>query len=91
MLGGNSRGQSLRLDETNKTATLEVNLDLGDYSSAVGTAQLLSNGNYFFDLGFLTPQSKLREFSPSGTLEGEFDQPGIVYRAFRMRSLYSKE
>jgi arylsulfate sulfotransferase len=91
MLGGNSRGQGLHLDEANKTATLEVNLDLGDYSSAVGTAQLLSNGNYFFDLGFLTPQSKLREFSPSSALEAEFEQPGIVYRAFRMRSLYSKD
>jgi hypothetical protein len=88
---GHSRGQGLRLDETSKTATLAVNLDLGDYSGAVGTANLLSNGNFFFDLGFLSPSSKMREFSRSNTLEAEFDQAGFVYRSFRMRSLYSQQ
>lgn len=89
-LPGHSRGQALRINGASKTATLEVNLDLGDYSGAVGVAQLLSNGNFFFDLGFLSPSSKMREFSPSNTLEAEFAQPGFVYRSFRMRSLYSQ-
>jgi hypothetical protein len=88
---GHSRGQGLRLNETSKAATLDVNLDLGNYSGAVGAAQLLSNGNFFFDLGFLSPNSKMREFSRSNTLEAEFDQPGFVYRSFRMRSLYSRD
>jgi len=64
---------------------------LGDYSGAVGVAQLLSNGNFFFNLGFLSPSAKMLEFGRSNTLEAEFDQPGVVYRSFRMRSLYSQE
>ena len=39
--GGNSRGQVLELDEQNRTASFILNADLGVYSMAVGSAQLL--------------------------------------------------
>jgi hypothetical protein len=44
----NSRGQVWKLDETARTATLELNVDLGLFSQAFGSAALLSNGNYHF-------------------------------------------
>lgn len=88
--GGHSRGQAWRLDETNKVATPVVNLDLGEFSTATGSAQLLSNGNYTFDLGFLGKTSKTKEFSPSNALESQQDSAQNSYRSFRMRSLYSE-
>ncbi|MGH8212852.1 MAG: aryl-sulfate sulfotransferase, partial [Rhodanobacteraceae bacterium] len=51
----NSRGQVYQVDEVNKVATLLVNSDLGVYSAALGSAQLLSNGNYHFLPGFNQP------------------------------------
>lgn len=86
--GGNSRGQAWRLDEASKIATLTVNLDLGEFSRATGSAQLLSNGNYTFDLGFLGKTAKTKEFSPSNVLESQQDSTQNSYRSFRMRSLY---
>jgi len=38
----------LTLDESSMTVTPALSLSLGNYSSADGSAQLLSNGNYFF-------------------------------------------
>src|SRR5882724_800121 len=46
-----SRGQVWTLDERAMTATLVVNADLGSYSSALGAAERLSNGNYSFTSG----------------------------------------
>ncbi len=88
--GGHSRGQAWRVDETNKVATLVVNLDLGDYSLATGTTELLSNGNYAFDMGYVNGVStKMKEFSPSNVLLAEQDSSKTSYRSFRMRSLYT--
>ena len=47
-----SRGQELVLNEQTMTATLVVNADLGNYSSALGSAQMLPNGNLAFTSGF---------------------------------------
>src|ERR1051326_1136452 len=55
---GNTRGQVWELDEQAKTATLVVNDDLGRYSLAVGSTERLSNGNYWFDAGFLPDASR---------------------------------
>jgi hypothetical protein len=90
LYGGHSRGQAWRLDEANKVATLALNLDLGDFSMATGTTQLLSNGNYAFDLGFAGSITKMKEFTASGTLEAQQDSNMNSYRSFRMRSLYSE-
>jgi arylsulfate sulfotransferase len=44
-----SRGMALTVDESTMTVTPVVSFDLGTYSSAMGSAQLLANGNYFFE------------------------------------------
>ncbi len=88
--GGHSRGQAWHLDESSKVATLAFNLDLGDFSLATGSTQLLSNGNYAFDLGFVGTITKMKEFTPSGVIEAQQDINKNSYRSFRMRSLYSE-
>jgi arylsulfate sulfotransferase len=44
-----SRGMALTVDESAMTVTPVVSFDLGGYSEAMGSAQLLSDGNYFFE------------------------------------------
>ena len=51
--GGNSRGMVLSVDEGNRTVTPVISVDLGGYSSALGSAQRLSNGNYHFGSGLV--------------------------------------
>lgn len=46
---GNSRGMALTIDEVNLQATPAISVDLGVYAAAMGSAQLLTNGNYFFE------------------------------------------
>ena len=89
--GGNSRGQAWRLDEANKIATPVVNIDVGAFSVATGSAQLLSNGNYHFDLGFINGSaSASEEYTPTGVLQFEQLFPSNVnYRSFRLKSLYA--
>jgi hypothetical protein len=48
----NSRGMAITFNETAKTVSVSpsgVSIDLGAYSPAMGSAQLLTNGNYFFE------------------------------------------
>jgi hypothetical protein len=40
---------ALTVDESAMTVTPVVSFDLGGYSEAMGSAQLLSDGNYFFE------------------------------------------
>src|SRR5262249_50371634 len=47
-----SRGQVYRIDELNRIADLALNADLGYFAFALGSAQRLENGDYFFDVGF---------------------------------------
>lgn len=90
--GGNSRGQSWSLDETHKVATPVLNLDLGVYSTATGSAELLPLGNYHFFLGFINgTNSKSVEYTPGGELRFEEAFPqNNGYRSFRMVTLYSE-
>jgi hypothetical protein len=90
--GGNSRGQAWRLDEANFVATPVVNIDLGVQSLAVGTAQLLSNGNYWFHAGFVSPApltSHSFEVTPSGAFVYRSMTDQGIYRVFRLRNLYT--
>ena len=48
-----SRGQVLQVDEENRVARVLLNADLGVYSSALGSAQRLRNGDFQFDAGFI--------------------------------------
>ena len=54
-----SRGQEWVLNEQTMTATLVVNADLGNYSAALGSAQVLPNGNLAFTSGFQGSHSQL--------------------------------
>jgi hypothetical protein len=85
-----SRGQLWRLDEEAMTATLLVNLDLGNISPELGTAERLPGGNYIFDSGSqgggLFGQSI--EMLPDGTKVYVQEVAARDYRSFRMSSLY---
>jgi hypothetical protein len=94
--GGYSRGMALTVNETALTVTPVLSQNLGYYSLALGSAQLLSNGNYHFQPGLVGPYDwdYSEEFDPisgalSGTgvynLEGEAES----YRSFRMSDLYT--
>jgi hypothetical protein len=85
-----SRGQALRIDETNMTADLILNADLGVFSSALGSAQQLPNGHYMFLSGFLSDNtSLLAEVDPQGNIVYELHTGAQQYRTFRMRDLYT--
>jgi hypothetical protein len=85
-----SRGQVIRLDEVARVATLLLNVDLGGYSFALGAAQLLPDGNFHFDNGYLPDVSaQSLEIDPSGKLIYGLSTAGPEYRTFRMRDMYS--
>jgi hypothetical protein len=89
----NSRGQVWELDEETMTATVVLNADLGRYAGAVGAAQRLSNGNYYFNLGITGPEpprppARLIEVNPDGTKVYELESGRTEYRSYRMRTLY---
>jgi len=90
---GTSRGQVWKLDETALTATLVLNADMGVFSPVVGTAQLLSNGNYQFLNGNLSsggnPAAQAIEVLPDGTKNLSLIYASWAYRVFRMNDLYS--
>ncbi len=88
--GGNSRGQAWYLDLTNMVAHLVTNIDLGLFSMATGSAQLLSNGNFAFNLGYVGTTTYNKEFTASGVLESQQNSNQRSYRSFRMRSLYQE-
>ena len=88
--GSNSRGQVIQLDEQAFSATFLLNADLGVYSAALGSAQQLSNGDYFFDAGTLSDTSALLvELDPTGQTVYSFSSSGSEYRSFRMPDLYT--
>src|SRR5262249_2806969 len=88
----NSRGQVWTLDETNMTATLVLNADLGNYSFRLGSAQRLSNGNYVFMSGSQGPGpndiAQSIEVRPDGTPVYVLEFAAPEYRVYRMRTLY---
>jgi hypothetical protein len=85
-----SRGQLWKLDEDAMTATLVVNVDLGNYSPELGTAERMPNGNYVFNSGSqgggVFGQSI--EVLPDGTKVYVQEVASRDYRSFRMSSLY---
>jgi arylsulfate sulfotransferase len=86
-----SRGQVLQLDETNRTATLMLNADVGAYSYALGSAHRLNDGNFHFDLGIIRPANTARsvEVNQQGAIVYGLDAASAEYRTFRLRDLYS--
>lgn len=89
---GNSRGQVLNINETARTASLAINADLGVFAAALGSAQRLANGNYFFGAGFIAPppfQTQSIEVTTAGAIVYNLHSQAGQYRAFRMASLYA--
>jgi len=88
--GGDARGQAWTLNTSTMIATPIENINLGVVSLAVGTAQLLSNGNYTWQAGFINfDQSQSFEYTPSGTLVYHEQNDSLAYRTFRVKDLYS--
>ncbi|HET8629099.1 MAG TPA: aryl-sulfate sulfotransferase [Thermomicrobiales bacterium] len=88
-----SRGQVYRLDEAHHTATLILDADMGDYSDALGWAQLLQNGDYAFTSGFQQANppthGQVEEFAPDGRGPIYVLQDlGLLYRGYRMTTMY---
>jgi PKD repeat protein len=92
-VGGNSRGQVLALNEQTMQATLTVNVDLGNYSVAVGSAQRLPNGNFVFTSGLQFGPTGLFgqsiEVLPDGTKAAVLQVPAVMYRSYRVSGLYN--
>ena len=86
-LGGcQSRGQAYRLDEKHHTATLVLNASLGSFWQALGSAQVLPNGDFTFAGGFAPPSREV-EVRPNGSKVFELDSPLAEYRAYRLKDL----
>src|SRR5262249_10222412 len=87
-----SRGQVWKLDEQTMTATLLLNVDLGNYSMALGAAQRLSNGNYVFTSGFQGTAPNLFgqsiEVRPAGSKAYVLQPNRMLDRSFRIQTLY---
>jgi hypothetical protein len=82
------------LDPGQGTASLALNVQLGGYSDAWGSAQKLANGNYFFGNGKLhSPTLGLIgqsvELRPDGARSYVLEIQTGLYRAYRHRTLYA--
>lgn len=90
-----NRGQTWKLDERARTATLILNADLDLYSMAVGSAQTLSNGDYSFESGLVIQRpgrmlSQTTETSPDGEIVfTQQTDAAITYRSFRVPDMYT--
>lgn len=90
---GNSRGQVWKLDEANRKANLLLNLDLGLYAVAVGSAQDLGDGHYHFNAGYVPgpggPEAHSFEIDSKGKIVYDLKSNSIFYRTFRVSDLYT--
>jgi arylsulfate sulfotransferase len=86
-----SRGQLYELDESRRTARLVLNADLGLYAFALGSAQLLADGNFHFDVGWLLPSNEAVavETDPTGQIVYSLTSTRPAYRSYRVVDLYS--
>ena len=88
--GGTAHGQAWQLDTVRNIATPVENIDLEVGSSVVGSAVLLSNGNYEWQAGYVdNSYAQTLEFTPSGTLVYKEQSDSFSYRSFRLRDLYT--
>ncbi len=93
---GNSRGMALTVDENAMSVTPVLSQDLGVYAFALGSSQLLANGNYHFQPGIVAPNStnySIELLPTAGTTSATqvFNQESGTssYRSFRMANLYT--
>jgi arylsulfate sulfotransferase len=93
----NSRGMALNFSEQTMDVTAALSSDLGYFSAAMGSAQLLSNGDYFFQPAIvLTPQLTTAGYSIEVAPVPATDLPTVLlnlegpehYRAWQVTSMY---
>lgn len=90
-LAAHSRGQVLAFNEESMTVLFVMNADLGDFSRALGSAQQLRNGNFHFNLGWMTNNfSQAVEVDGLGNSVSQIQIETQQYRSFRMRTLYNQ-
>jgi arylsulfate sulfotransferase len=93
--GCNSRGQALVINEEQRTVSVVLSADLGVFAPAVGSAQRLSNGNYWFTAGMPLPDlaAVSTEVRADGTpvyRVAVTSPPRTTgYRSFRLADLYT--
>jgi arylsulfate sulfotransferase len=90
--GGDSFGQVLSVDESTMTVSYILNADMGVYSYALGSSQLLQNGDWFFDNGEIEPQrdyTQVIEVNGTGVQEFNEQIQYTTYRAWRMTDFYN--
>jgi hypothetical protein len=91
--GGNSRGQVLSVNVPARTVSLTTNIDLGVFSVALGSAQILQIGDLMFLAGEVFTAngsvSQSIEVTPAGTVTYKTQVPALDYRCFRVADLYS--
>ena len=95
--GGNSRGMVLYVAEASRTVTIGVLADLGQYSAALGSAQLLvsppnsvyaSFGNGLITLG-QAHVSQSTEVDLNGNIVYQLQASDWSYRTYRQADLYT--
>lgn len=90
--GGNSRGMVLYVSEPTRKVFIQTAADLGGYSAALGSAQLLSSpyGTYgSFGNGFLSGAAQVSEVDLSGHIVYQLQANDNSYRIYRQRDLYT--
>jgi len=92
---GDSRGQVWHINQNNMTASLRLNADLGFFSPALGSAQVMENGDFAFFAGDIyidanDYQVLNTEYSTAGAVEYQYQAtgPANAYRGWRLPSLY---
>ena len=80
------------IDEKTMMATLRLNVDLGNYSEALGSAERLPNGNFVFTSGALgtdeSPKGLSMEVGRDGRKEYVMEGGALEYRSYRIANLY---
>jgi hypothetical protein len=88
-----SRGQIFALDETTRSARLLMNVDLGTYHFALGSAQVLPDGTFHFGAGWILPDNTAEAIEVDGIgsvwYSATINRP--IYRSFRLPDLYSRQ
>lgn len=92
-----SRGMALTIDETSMQVMPVLSVDLGVYSSAMGSAQLLEDGNYFFLAAIVAGGSGLTgydiQIQPAPGTDTGIQVMNIAgppgYRSWQMPDLYN--
>jgi hypothetical protein len=93
----NSRCQLLAINESALVANLNTNGDALSYSFALGSAQLLKNGDIHCDSGFIggfqqtVPATMSIEVNQKGNFVYSMNAAEDSYRTFRMQDLFTAD